>query len=82
VVTGLPAAWMYLMSGWALVRFVGAGFFTPELAPKLPADAVPWAALVLLALAVVLMVEAIRAFARPCALEAPPAPPAGPPSGA
>ena len=68
LVTGLPTVFMYVMSTWALAemtlpRFRSAGGFS------LPADPVPWAGLVLLALAAVMLVEAIRA------LVAPPAPP-------
>ncbi|MCE9630088.1 MAG: carbon starvation protein A [Planctomycetia bacterium] len=62
VVTGLPTAFMYVMSIWALVsitlpRFRGPAGWT------LPADPVPWAGMVLLALAAVMLLEAIRALA-------------------
>ena len=68
LVTGLPTAFMYVMSTWALAemtlpRFLSSAGFA------LPADPIPWAGLVLLALAAVMLVEAIRALA------APPAPP-------
>lgn len=64
LVTGLPTAFMYVMSTWALVamtlpRFRGADGWT------LPADPVPWVGVVLLALAVVMLVEAIRAVLTP-----------------
>ena len=64
LVTGLPTAFMYAMSTWALAsmtipRFRGPAGFT------LPADPVPWAGLVLLLLAAVMLVEAIRAIAMP-----------------
>ena len=68
LVTGLPMVFMYVMSTWALAAMTlprfhsGAGF-------TLPVDPVPWAGLVLLALAAVMLVEAILALA------APPAPP-------
>jgi hypothetical protein len=55
---------MYVMSTWALAtitlpRFRGADGLA------LPTDPVPWAGLVLLALAGVMLVEAIRALALP-----------------
>ena len=64
LVTGLPTVFMYVMSTWALAsmtlpRFRGAGGFV------LPADPVPWAGVVLLALAGVMLVEAIRVLAAP-----------------
>jgi len=61
LVTGLPTLWMYTMSTWALLGFIRAGFF-PGGRPVLPHDAVPWAALVLVLLAVLILVEAIRGF--------------------
>lgn len=65
-VMGLPTAWMYVMSTWALLRFVKGGFFTPTWGLKgIPLDPVPWAALVLVALAVLLLVEALRVFLGP-----------------
>jgi carbon starvation protein len=68
VVTGLPTAFMYAMSNWALAaitlpKFHSGNGFT------LPADPVPWAGVVLLGLAAVMLVEGIRAIA------APPSPP-------
>jgi len=64
LVTGLPTAFMYSMSTWALAtmtlpRFWQAGRIA------LPADPVPWAGLVLLGLAAVMLVEAIRVLAGP-----------------
>ena len=61
MVTGLPTAFMYAMSTWALVtltlpKFRGSDGWT------VPADPVPWAGLVLLVLAAVMLVEAIRAL--------------------
>jgi hypothetical protein len=55
---------MYAMSTWALAsmtipRFRGPAGFT------LPADPVPWAGLVLLVLAAVMLVEAIRVISSP-----------------
>ncbi|MFM7519139.1 MAG: carbon starvation protein A, partial [Planctomycetota bacterium] len=62
VVTGLPTLFMYVMSTWALAtmtlpKFRGASGFT------VPTDPVPWAGLVLLVLAAVMLVEAVRAIA-------------------
>jgi len=62
LVTGVPTLFMYVMSTWALAsmtlpRFRAGGGFT------LPADPVPWAGLVLLTLALVMLVEAFRAIA-------------------
>jgi carbon starvation protein len=61
-VTGLPTLFMYVMSTWALAtmtlpKFRGASGFT------VPTDPVPWAGLVLLVLAAVMLVEAVRAIA-------------------
>jgi carbon starvation protein len=64
LVTGLPTVFMYVMSTWALAsmtlpRFRDATGFV------LPADPVPWAGVVLLALAAVMLVEAVRVVAMP-----------------
>jgi len=72
-VVGLPTAFMYAMSTWALFsmtwpRFMTASGFT------LPADPVPWAGIVLLGLAAMMLVEAIRALQFPQS----PRPSAGP----
>lgn len=64
-VTGLPCVWMYVMSGWALLRFVGAGFFPASGGVRMPADPVPWVALVLVVLAGLMLIEAGRVLARP-----------------
>ena len=61
LVTGLPTAFMYAMSTWALVTLTLPRFRGPA-GWILPADPVPWAGLVLLALAAVMLVEAIRAL--------------------
>jgi carbon starvation protein len=60
-VAGLPALWMYAMSTWALAGFIRKGFFAADGSLKPPADAVPWAALILCVLAVILLIEAVRA---------------------
>ncbi|MBI4559531.1 MAG: carbon starvation protein A, partial [Candidatus Hydrogenedentes bacterium] len=62
-VAGIPTVFMYCMSGWALLRYVRYGFFSAEWQYKgLPGEAVPWAALVLVALAALLFLEAVRVF--------------------
>ena len=64
LVTGLPTAFMYTMSTWALASLTLPRFRTAA-GFALPADPVPWAGLVLLALAAVMLVEAIRVIAVP-----------------
>ena len=62
-VTGVPTVFMYVMSTWALLRFLHQGFFdsgTGEL--KLTTNPVPWVALVLVVLALLVLIEALRAF--------------------
>ena len=73
---GLPALWMYVVSMWALAGFVRQGFFTPAGAfAGFTTNAVPWVALILILLALLLLVEAIRAFLTPAGRGAsPPAP--------
>ncbi|HEX4131229.1 MAG TPA: carbon starvation CstA family protein [Pirellulales bacterium] len=65
-VTGIPMAFMYTMSIWALVSMTWPKFFGTEgfVAPR---DPVPWIGLVLLALAVLMLIEAVRVIvgARP-----------------
>ena len=62
LVTGLPTALMYAMSIWALASMTLPKFRT-ETGFTIPVDPVPWAGLVLLALAAVMLVEAIRGLA-------------------
>ena len=59
-VMGIPTVFMYIMSSWALVRFAAEGFFPAGGAFTLPAQPVPWVALILIALAVLLLVEALQ----------------------
>ena len=59
LVTGLPTVFMYVMSTWALARMTFPRF-SNDAGFVLPADPVPWAGAVLLALAAVMLVEAIR----------------------
>lgn len=59
LVTGLPTVWMYVMSVWALLSmmiraFQGGSYLNP----------VPWVALVLVGLAVLMLLEALRVFTR------------------
>ena len=61
LVTGLPTAFMYVMSTWALFTLTLPRFRTSE-GWVVPTDPVPWAGLVLLVLAAVMLVEAIRAL--------------------
>ena len=68
IVTGVPTAFMYVMSTWALAEMT-LPRFRSDTGVTFPADPVPWAGLVLLALAAVMLLEAILALATP------PAPP-------
>jgi carbon starvation protein len=62
-VTGLPSVWMYVMSMWALLRFIKAGFFTTTWEYKgFATDPVTWVAIILVALAGLLLIEAAKAF--------------------
>lgn len=65
LVTGLPAAWMYVVSIWALVRLIQVNF-----AGGINANPVPWVSLLLIALAALMLIEAVRVFWSP-----PPRPP-------
>jgi carbon starvation protein len=59
LVTGLPAAFMYVISMWELVRIVCLRF-----SRRISAEPVPWVALVLMALAALMLLEALRVFFR------------------
>jgi carbon starvation protein len=59
-VTGLPTVFMYVMSTWALITMTVPKFRDSNGAWTSPADPVPWIGLVLLALAALMLVEAIR----------------------
>ena len=60
LVTGLPTLWMYVMSTWALLRLIKGGFFTADGQFKgLVPDAPTVIAVVLVALAVLLLVEMV-----------------------
>ncbi|MCC6695748.1 MAG: carbon starvation protein A [Candidatus Hydrogenedentes bacterium] len=75
---GLPTVFMYIMSAWALLRFVRTGFFLPDWSFKgIGGDAVSWAALVLIVLAALVLLEAIRVlFGNPSPPRAPQTEPA------
>jgi carbon starvation protein len=57
-VTGIPTVWMYVMSVWALVTMTWQGFTGAGGSP-----AVPWVGLVLVGLAFLMLVEAVRVLA-------------------
>ena len=62
---------MYVMSTWALFTLTLPRFRTPE-GWVVPTDPVPWVGLVLLVLAAVMLVEAIRAIGGRGPTDAPP----------
>lgn len=62
LVTGIPTVWMYAMSTWALASMTYPKFFKDG-RPIFPIDAVAWAGVVLIALAVLMLIEAIRVMA-------------------
>ncbi|MCC7491565.1 MAG: carbon starvation protein A [Fimbriimonadaceae bacterium] len=57
LVTGVPTVLMYCMSVWALVAMIGK-----EFAGGLTSNPVPWVAVVLVALAALMLVEAVLIF--------------------
>lgn len=82
-VVGLPTAFMYGMSTWALLLFVRNGLFSADWTFKgVPTDPVPWVALVLIALAVLVLVEGVRSFAGTPRPPLPPQPEPAPAVGA
>ena len=71
-VTGIPTVVMYTMSIWALGIMTVPKFYNSATGEfSAPADPVPWAGMVLIALAGVMLIEAIRAVVSS------PAPPSG-----
>jgi carbon starvation protein len=63
-VTGIPTLVMYVMSTWALARLTLPRFFDADSGSfSAPADPVPWAGVVLIALAALMLIEGIRALA-------------------
>ena len=59
IVTGIPTVWMYTMSAWALIALTWPKFYDKG-EWKLPLDPVPWAGVVLMVLALVMLFEAVR----------------------
>jgi carbon starvation protein len=59
IVTGIPTVWMYIMSTWALIALTWPKFYVDGKL-TLPADPVPWAGVVLIVLAAIMLFEAIR----------------------
>jgi len=62
IVTGIPTVWMYVMSTWALASMTYPKFFKDGNF-VFPFDAVAWAGVVLIALAALMLIEAIRIIA-------------------
>jgi len=63
LVTGVPTVVMYTMSSWALVKMTWPRFFDSVSGRfTAPSDPVPWAGLVLISLAGLMLVEAVRAI--------------------
>lgn len=67
-VTGIPTLWMYVMSVWAITNIVWRTFAQQGIT----FDPVPWVGLVLVALAVLMLVEAFKVLARPRPTPTPP----------
>jgi len=63
LITGVPTVFMYAMSTWALVKLTWPKFFDAAGQFSAPHDPVPWAGVVLIALAALMAVEAVRAIA-------------------
>jgi carbon starvation protein len=63
LVTGVPTAVMYTMSSWALIKMTWPRFFDAVSGRfTAPTDPVPWAGVVLITLAALMLVEAVRAI--------------------
>ena len=60
LVTGVPTVWMYVMSTWALTLMTLPKFRGTDGRWLLPADPVPWIGLVLIVLAALMLIEALR----------------------
>ena len=58
-VTGIPTVLMYVMSTWALISMTWPRFFNAAGTFAAPKEVVPWVGLVLLALAVLMLIEAL-----------------------
>jgi carbon starvation protein len=63
IVTGLPTVFMYVMSTWALAAMTVPKFRAADGGWSTPRDPVPWIGLVLLGLAALMLVEAVRVLA-------------------
>jgi hypothetical protein len=63
LITGLPTVFMYAMSTWALVKMTWPKFFNAAGQFSAPHDPVPWAGVLLIALAAMMLIEAIIALA-------------------
>lgn len=61
VVLGVPTVLMYVMSTWALLRIIRIGLA----APGLKTNPVPWVAMLLVALALMMVIDAIAVFVGP-----------------
>lgn len=61
-VTGLPTVWMYVMSVWALFGIMGRSL---SMRQGVSGDPVLWVAVVLITLAGLMLVEAVRVLLRP-----------------
>jgi carbon starvation protein len=66
LVTGVPTVLMYIMSTWALLRFVHSGFIDSDTGAFRFATSspVPWVALILVALAMMVLIEAVIVLSR------------------
>ena len=64
LVTGIPTVFMYAMSTWALVKMTWPKFFDAAGHFAAPRDPVPWAGVLLIALAAMMLFEALLAIAR------------------
>ncbi len=63
LITGVPTVVMYTMSTWALLQMTLPKFFDATTGRfAAPKDPVPWAGVVLIALAALMLVEAVRAI--------------------
>ncbi len=58
-VTGIPTVVMYVMSTWALISLTWPKFFDKEGNWVAPGDVVPWIGVLLLALAALMLIEAL-----------------------
>lgn len=65
LVLGIPTAFMYAMSVWAISALTFPAFGGAGGGWRLPAEPTPWIGLVLLALSATMAVEALRALATP-----------------